>query len=75
MVAQWLAHLRLVLEVQGTIPPHGEENFGVPIRFLNSLVPFAGMTLDKCDEVNWMSPVQGKSPIVQVKEPYGNQGW
>ena len=30
------------------------------------------MTLDKCDEVNWMSPVQGKSPIVQVKEPYGN---
>ena len=47
MVAQWLAHLRLVLDVQGTIPPQGEENFGVPIRFLNSLVPFAGMSLDK----------------------------
>ena len=22
-------------------------------------------------DVNWMSPVQGKSPPVQVKEPYG----
>ena len=23
-------------------------------------------------DVNWMSPVQGKSPSAQVKEPYGN---
>ena len=23
-------------------------------------------------DVNWMSPVQGKSPPVQVKEPYGS---
>ena len=23
-------------------------------------------------DVNWMSPVQGKSSLVQVKEPYGN---
>ena len=23
-------------------------------------------------DINWMSPVQGKSPPVQVKEPYGN---
>ena len=23
-------------------------------------------------DVNWISPVQGKSPPVQVKEPYGN---
>ena len=23
-------------------------------------------------DVNWMSPVQGKSPPVQVKEPYDN---
>ena len=23
-------------------------------------------------DVNWMSPVQGKSPPVQVKEPYSN---
>ena len=22
--------------------------------------------------VNWMSPLQGRSPLVQVKEPYGN---
>ena len=40
-----------------------------------SLVPFAAMTLDTCinfpldSYVNWMSPVQGKSPLVQVKEP------
>ena len=26
-------------------------------------------------DVNWMSPVQGKSPPVQVKEPYGNLIW
>ena len=23
-------------------------------------------------DVNWMPPVQGESPPVQVKEPYGN---
>ena len=23
-------------------------------------------------DVNWMSPVQGESSLVQVKEPYGN---
>ena len=23
-------------------------------------------------DVNWMSPVHGKSPLVQVKEPYDN---
>ena len=23
-------------------------------------------------DVNWMSPLQGESPLVQVKEPYGN---
>ena len=41
-----------------------------------SLVSFAGMTLDKC-MVLWIealngSPLQGRSPLVQVKEPYGN---
>ena len=41
-----------------------------------SLVPFAGMTLDvhllsKLDD-NWMSPVHGKVPLMQGKEPYGN---
>ena len=28
--------------------------------------------LDPHLDVNWMSPVQGESPPVQVKEPYGN---
>ena len=23
-------------------------------------------------DINWISPVQGESPLVQVKEPYGN---
>ena len=52
-------------------------------RSLNtlSLVSFAGMTLDKCIVLRIRtltgcplpgSPVQGKSPLVQVKEPYGN---
>ena len=26
-------------------------------------------------DVNWRSPVQGKSHHVQVKEPYGNSNW
>ena len=34
VVAQWLAHLPLVLEVPGSIPARGEENFGVRTRFL-----------------------------------------
>ena len=74
VVAQWLAHLPLVLEVLGSIPACDEENFGV---LTCSLVSCAGMTLDKCavlriGDVNWMSHVPGKSPLVQVKEPYGN---
>ena len=24
------------------------------------------------EDVNWMSPLQGRSPLVKVKEPYGN---
>ena len=34
VVAQWLAHLPLVLEVPGSIPARGKENFGVRTRFL-----------------------------------------
>ena len=65
-------HLPLVLEVPGSIPARGEKNFGCPNTL--SLVSFAGMTLDKCMSFGSgrMSPVQGKSPPVQVKEPYGN---
>ena len=34
VVAQWLVHLPLVLEVPGSIPARGEENFGVRTRLL-----------------------------------------
>ena len=33
-VAQCLAHLPLVLEVPGSVPARGEENFGVQTHFL-----------------------------------------
>ena len=45
MVAQWLAHLPLVLEVPGSIPARGEEN--LESEHVSS-VSFAGTTLDKC---------------------------
>ena len=35
-------------------------------------VRFIMMTLVDFIGANWMSPVQGKSPLVKVKEPYGN---
>ena len=46
VVATWLAHWPLVLEVIGLIFVAGEEKF----QCLNmlSLVSFAGMTLNKC---------------------------
>ena len=34
------------------------------------LIPVVKCPSDR--DVNWMSPVQGESPLVQVKEPYGN---
>ena len=66
-------HLPLVLEVPGSIPARGRK-ISLSEHYL---VSFAGVMLDKCivlsdRDVNWMSPVQGKSPPVQVKEPYGN---
>ena len=33
MVAQWLMHLLLVLEVPDSIPAHNEENFSVQTYF------------------------------------------
>ena len=33
MVAQWLTHLPLVLDVVGSIPASDEENVGVRTRF------------------------------------------
>ena len=46
MVAQWLAHRPLVLEVMGSIPVAVEEKFLCPNML--SVVSFAGMTLNKC---------------------------
>ena len=34
VVAHWLAHMPLVVEVPGSIPASGEENFRVRTRFL-----------------------------------------
>ena len=66
-VAQWLANLRLVLEIPGSIPDQGGENFSLNRL---SLVSFAGMTLDKwAQSVNWMSPVQGNRPLCRLKKP------
>ena len=45
MVAQWLAHLPLVLEVPGSITACEEENL---VSETLSLVSFARMTLNKC---------------------------
>ena len=67
--------LPLVLEVPGSIPARGEENLGVRTRFLYSVIcrDDTRYVLRPSDrDVNWMSPVQGESPLVQVKEPYGN---
>ena len=70
MVVQWPEHLPVVLEV-GLITRswHGKYFVSEHI-FLNV---FAGMTLNECADLQiWMSPVQGKSPPVQVEELCGN---
>ena len=58
--------------MSGLIPAAGEETFWCPNML--SLVSFAGMTLNKC-AVLWIGtltggPVQGKSPLVLVKESH-----
>ena len=73
-VAQWIVHSPLVLEVPGSIPV-AERKISVPehafpIVICRDDTGLVGRPLDP--DVNWMSPVQGKSPRVQVKEPYGN---
>ena len=62
-----VGHLPLVLEVPGSIPACGEETFCVQTRFFWCHLHGP---LDR--DVNWMSPLKGRSPLVQVKEPYGN---
>ena len=65
MVAQWLAHLPLVLEVQGLILACGEEKF-LCLNTL-SLVSFAGMTLNTC-AVLWFGTLTG-CPLCSLKNP------
>ena len=70
VVAQWLAHMPLVLEVhprQGKVSVSQHAFLSVICRDHNKLVC---RPLDR--EISWMSPVQGKSLHVHVKEPYGN---
>ena len=73
-VAHWIVHSPLVLEVPGSIPV-AERKISVsehafPTVICRDDTGLVGRPSDP--DVNWMSPVQGKSPLVQVKEPYGN---
>ena len=61
-------HLPLVLEVIGSIPAHNEEISVSVICRDDARLVHSPSDLD----VNRMSPLQGKSPPVQVKEPHGN---
>ena len=45
-------------------------NFPKENNFLKRTLIWRPGPLD--GDVNWMSPLQGRSPLVQVKEPYGN---
>ena len=65
-------HWPLVLDVIGSIPAAGEDKFRYPN--MCSLVPFAGLTLDKVavlriGTLTGATPGQGESLPVQVKEP------
>ena len=68
-------HLPLVLEVTGSIPACGERKLSVSEHAFSDVIcrddtrEVQG-SLDR--DVNWMSPLKGRSPLVQVKEPYGN---
>ena len=64
-VAQWLGNETVLLSTQNMFWVRNKEN-NFPIR---TLIWRPG-PLD--GDVNWMSPLQGRSPLVQVKEPYGN---
>ena len=64
-VAQWLGNETVLLSTQNMFWVRNKEN-NFPIRTLIWRPgPLGG-------DVNWMSPLQGRSPLVQVKEPYGN---
>ena len=46
VVALWLVHLPLLLEVRGHFPACGKQKFRCPNTF--SVVSFTGMTINKC---------------------------
>ena len=61
-------------EVPGSIPAWGEKYFGVRTRFPYSVIcrdDTSSVRRPSDRDVNWMSHVQGKSSLMQVKEPYG----
>ena len=64
-------HLPMVLEVPGSIPPRGE-NFGVQHAFSSVICRDDTRQVHHPEDwdVNWMSPVQGESPPVQVKSAF-----
>ena len=72
LVAQWLAHWPLVLDVPGLIPPVGEENL------VSEHASFHIICMDDMNTVlrpsdqdlNWRPSVQGLSSPVQIKDPY-----
>ena len=67
VVAQWPVHLPLVLEVGCLIPRSWRGKYFVSEHTFLSV--FAGMTLNEYAVPQiWMSPVQGKSPPLQVEE-------
>ena len=76
MVAQRLAHLPLVLEVQTSIPCVAREisvsQHAFPSVIFRDDTAILDVIVPNFPNVNWMSPVQGKLPLVQVKEPYSN---
>ena len=72
VVACWLVHWPLELEVMGSIPAAGEENFRCPNMF--SLVSFAGMTLKRCAVLRIGTLTEGplcreSHPLCRLKNP------
>ena len=66
-VAQWLGNEAVLLSTQNIKHVLGENNEN---NFPICTLIWRPGPLD--EDVNWMSPLQGRSPLVQVKEPYGN---
>ena len=67
-------HLPLVLEVPGSNSACGEKKIDIRNAFSSVICRDDARKVRRPSDrdVYWMSPVQGKSPPVQVKEPYGN---